>query len=52
MLTHALVALLAEAPQKILAERTKRRLPEELGQKLVAVDLVRPLMLDRTASPM
>lgn len=43
-----LVALLAEAPQELLAEGAKGRLAEELGHELVAVDFVRSLMLDGT----
>lgn len=45
----ALVALLAEPPEELLAEGAERRLPEELGHELVPVDFVRSLMLDRTA---
>lgn len=42
ILTFALVALLAKAPQELLAEGAKGGLAEELGHKLVAVDFVRP----------
>lgn len=48
--TYALISLLSETPQKLLAERTERGLPEELGHKLVAVCVVRALVLNRTAS--
>lgn len=48
--SFTLVALLAEAPQELLAEGAKGGLAEELGHKLVAVDFVRPLMFDGTPS--
>lgn len=45
----ALVALLSKTPKELLTEGAERWLAEELGHELVAVDFVRPLMLDRTA---
>lgn len=42
ILTFALVALLAETPEELLAEGAERWLAEELGHELVAVDFVRP----------
>lgn len=39
---RAAVALLAEAPQELLAERAEGRLTEELGHELVPARLVHP----------
>lgn len=39
---NAAVALLAEAPQELLAERAECWLPEELGHKTVPVYFVHP----------
>lgn len=40
LLTDALVALLAKAPQKQIAERTERGLTEEFRHKAMAIDIV------------
>lgn len=39
-LTDTLVALLAEAPEELLAESAERRLPEELGHESMTAHLV------------
>ena len=42
ILTLTLVSLLPEPPQEVLAEGAERGLPEELGQEVMALDLVHP----------
>jgi len=46
----ALVALFAESPEKVATEGTECWLPEELGDKLVSLDLVHFVMFNGTSA--
>lgn len=49
-LTQALITLLPESPQKLLAVHAERWLSEEFREELVSIHLVRTLMLDGAAT--